>query len=166
MLTGELAVLLLFLFTIFRLRRTFTTVAASMGRGGGKRGGKGGGGRSRGGGGYPTWTEVLSTILYPTYTEVPSTNFILTLHPDSMHCTCEPQERMFRSVRLVDRDFNRYVSPIDQSRAESLHTASIPRGGDVMYYSDGSDIQVTWPLGTTLSVCGDQIEEVEIEEVE
>ena len=105
-------------------------------------------------------------ILYPTYTEVPSTNFILTLHPDSMHCTCEPQERMFRSVRLVDRDFNRYVSPTNQSRAESLHTASIPRGGDVMYYSDGSDIQVTWPLGTTLSVCGDQIEEVEIEEVE
>ena len=116
--------------------------------------------------GYPTWTEVLSTILYPTYTEVPSTNFILTLHPDSMHCTCEPQERMFRPVRLVDRDFNRYVSPTNQSRAESLHTASIPRGGDVMYYSDGSDIQVTWPLGTTLSVCGDQIEEVEIEEVE
>ena len=105
-------------------------------------------------------------ILYRTYTEVPSTNFILTVHPDPIHCTCEPQERMFRPVRLVDRDFNRYVSPTNQSRAESLHTASIPRGGDVMYYSDGSDIQVTWPLGTTLSVCGDQIEEVEIEEVE
>jgi hypothetical protein len=100
-------------------------------------------------------------ILYRTYTEVPSTNFILTVHPDPIHCTCEPQERMFRPVRLVDRDFNRYVSPTNQSRAESLHTASIPRGGDVMYYSDGSDIQVTWPLGTTLSVCGDQIEEVE-----